>query len=1137
MKLLISTIRICCLLVLVLLTAKQSQAQAIEIDPTAFNTASCSANGGNFSISVPQQALSGDNINLTIQIPGTLDANCQIRVSVQASPELEFVSDGAIPVQAVGGNVFETVNSLPGNESRNFPVVFKFPPYVTCDGTVGTFNVQIEVDCGGQKYQCNTTVEVTARAENYWTVTKQYLHGNMVCGISTWRILVTHNNPNPTGLGTYSISGTLEETIGLDIVSGGIHSVNAPAPSFNGSYAYTALVRNCVPEGSTITNTADYDLTLGNDCANMTGTVSAVSTPMQAPNGSISFIKYVNNSINTNLTPGCHGEYIIQIHNNGNIPWTDIEVTDNLNIPGITLVGAPVIPAGWTTTNSGGVYTFNGNSNVLAVGATAIIRIPFQIDSATPVGSTISNTATIQYQAVGAPVNDDDPEPNTACPGIDCPVVDTAVQNTSATTNFVVEDPRPIPIIRKCIIDAPTTAVPPLYSIGSTIRFQVQIMNKGAAPLSTVISDALGLPNQNLQIIPSSIQYDYFEDISESSINNCSFNGISTPMPFTVTSNTSDLQSPTFNINSMPGICQMNRGNMLRITFDVLILPQMHGTKTNTVRLIRPGENDLLASVAYTIIQDGGLAVTKRADQDFVENGQTFNYIIDITNIGSVPLNNITMTDALPSCVQRAGNIEVRNELGNIITSFTVTGNIQFALPPTDELAPGSTLTVTIPVQKVSGSNCCNVMVTATGRMVTSNALQEANFGSELEPAACVRSLECCDVPDFEAQLVQRDGKFYVQITGGSVPLQEVDITMLDFHVEYSSPDCQPVNMGMFGQLSTTTNTLGGLVLSNGAMPDGSLSWGLGSASIVNGVIEFEVTQPGILDIPCCEYELTFCIKVRVKDVNCNVCEKTICYTAEPTEPPCDLADLNITTPGIICMGETISFTWSGGSPSGGLEIYLVNDANPSIYHVIATGVSNGTNSYTYTLPTNLPCDQTWYIVIKDPKSDCQISSKRFRVMCCEPRCDCGNWMSHDVKITQVISASNDNVQYEKISTLLQRVASINVGLVARCGEKITVNKGSYVLTAPDFACVPESCTATYRWEVQRVGDSQITVGTGKNFAYQFAQSGGIYNVKIIPICGGKECEPCLFQVHVKKDVVTPWPGEVLFGLDKGRLQ
>ncbi len=1157
MKLILSTIRICCFLVLVLLTTRQSLAQTIspsiplQLPPAITlapgnNTATCSLNGANMTINVPKEALTGDNIPLNIQIPGTFGANCETRVTITASPNLDFVTSEVVPVQSIGGNVFETVSPLPGNESRNFNVHFKFPPYVTCNGTVGKFTVRVEVNCNGTITVCEQTVNVVGRADNYWTVHQEFMGGDLTCGVSRWRVLVLHYNPNPVGLGTYRIDGTLLADPNLQIVSGATHTVNIQTWNPGNAYpSYEILVRNCASEGSTITNNVAVDLRLGDggsgSCTTMQGTLTLTSPPMVSPNANISFTKQLSGNTNTvNLSPGCDGRYVIGITNNGNVPWTSFQVTDVLP-PGISLNnsffgGAVNTPPGWNWSMSGNTLTITGTNVVLEPNQSVALYIAFTIDPAASPGDIIINTAQLSYQAVvggsggGSSGGGNMPTP---CPNINCPEITDTIRNTLAADTFTVEMPRPIPSIKKCIIDAPNAFNPPLYTVGNVVRFQIKVGNQGSGPLTTIVNDALdAVANQNLQIIPGSIAYTYYMGASTAvtSANQCNDNYNVPPEPNIppgmVTANTADLQNPSFAITNLPGQCEFTKMNVLVITFDALILPQMHGSKVNKAVLVTPGQNNLQSSAAYTIDADGGLTVTKRADQDFVENGQTFNYIIDITNIGSVPLNNITLTDNLPGCVQRSGDIVVRNALGNNITGYTVTGNLQLALPASEQLAPGATITVTIPVQKVSGSNCCNVTVYATGRMMNeSQALQEANFGSELEPAACVRSVECCDVPGFEASLVQRDGKYYLQLTGGTVPLQEVDVTMLDFHVEYNSPDCKPANMGMFGQLSTVTNTLGGLVLGNGPMPAGNLSWGLGSASIVNGVIELEVTQPGILDIPCCEFELTFCLKVRVKDVNCNVCEKTVCYTAEPTDPPCDLANLEINSPGRICPGQTISFTWSGGSLSGGVDIYLVNAANPNDYHVVATGVSNGTNSYSFTLPANFPCEgnQMWHIVIKDPKSDCLIASKRFTVICCEPRCDCGGWLSRDIKITQVLSADHDNVQFERNDSLLKKLANVNVGLIARCGEKVMVNKGSYVLTAPNFGCTPESCEPTYRWEVQRVGDSQTTVGTGKNFPYQFAQN-GIYNIKIIPICGGKECDPCQIQLQVGRIIGTVNP-------------
>lgn len=1103
------------------------QQTPIQVDNTLQSTSCQLGSGGVVTISLPTEALTGDNIPLRINLGGSSTSNCMTSISLTSSSNLQFVASG-FPFQAVGNNTYQTVNPFPSNDNPLFSVQFKFPNFITCDGAMGTLNVMVEMDCDGEKTVCQMQLEVRARAGNYWTVEKEFISGNLACGTSLWRIYLRHNNPNPSNLGTYKIQGTLTENIGLPIISGAVHTVNQ-SMSANWHIERDVFIQNCAEEGQTITNAVDYDLVLGNDCERMEGSVTAQSPLMVSPNADISFTKHI--VAGNNLSPGCQGEYYIRVENNGNVPWTNIVITDPLP-PHVIAAGPPTLPAGWTWTLAGNVYTFSYGGNVLMPGQSTVpfdIRFPFTIAASATPGDIITNTAYITYQAEGSA--DDSPgsggQSNSSCTGINCPQIDMTIQNDTASVPFEVELPRAIPSVRKCIIDPPNNSQPPLYIVGDVIRFRVNIGNSGSASLSTVLSDALGAPAQNLQIIPSSIQYAYYTDILEGHIYTCNYNGIAEPsIPFTITANTSDLQNPVFSITNMPGTCRLDSMNMLTITFEALILPQLYGNdKTNTAILNTSGQPSRQSSVKYSIDDIGYLDVNKRADQDVVENGQTFNYIIEVNNQGSVNIDNITLTDALPDCVQRVGDITVTNPLGNTVP-YTVTGNVQIILSPSEALAPGATMTVVIPVQKVSGSSCCNITVSATAMSVTSGEPLSSFSGTEFEPAACVRSTECCDISGFDAQLVQRDGKFYVHLVGGAVPLQQVDITMLDFHVEYSFPDCKPADMGIFGQLSTTTNTVGGLILANGPMPAGNLSWELGAPSVVNGnTIEFEVCNPAVLDIPCCEFELTFCIKIRVKDVNCNVCEKTLCYTSEPTDPPCDLADLNILNPGRICVGQTIEFTWTGGGPSGGVDIYLVNAVNPNLYHLIATGVGNG--SYSYTLPNDLPCDEVWHIVIKDPKSDCQLMSKRFTILCCEPRCDCGSWQTSDVRITQVILADSDNMQHRSNSELLKRLSSVNVGVIARCGEKTVLSKGSYVLTAPDFVCEPEECAPTYRWEIQRSSDSQIIVGTGKSFPYQFVQN-GIYNIRIIPICGGKECAPCQIQVQVGRIIGVLDPSVVL---------
>ena len=1094
---------------------------------TAPQTANCNIGTfGAMTISVPTEALTGDNIPLNITLPGTMPASCVKMVTVTTSSNLQYQVSGAVPFTTTAPQTYQNTTPLAGNDGQNFNLFFKFPGYVTCDGTEGTFTVTVTVDCGGQEYTCTSTVNVKARAANYWSVQKIFVSGNLVCGNSHWRIFLQHNNPNGSGLGTYALQGTLTENAPTPVISGAFFNVATINPSSNGSYGiYSVYLNNCIPEGSTITNNVDYDFQLGNgSCGTMNGTATATSPAMSSPNASISFTKQVYNAANTNLTPGCQGRFLITLTNNGNVPWTTIDVTDNLNIAGITLVGTPSGPAGWTVSNAGGIYTFSSGSTQLNPGQTVYIWIPFSIDMGAVVGSTIANSAQVSYQAVGTdPGGPGGDSPSTSCPGIDCPQLDTAIQNQTVTTQFVVEEPRPIPAIKKCILDPPNNLVPPLYQIGNTIRFAVTIWNSGSGNLNTVVSDALSAMGQNLQIVPSSIQYEYYTDgnLGYSSNCNVSTGQLQPSLPFPVVANTSDLQNPTFTITNMPGICQIGMGNFLRIIFDATILPQLHGSKTNRASLTYDGSS-LSSAVNYTVDQVGVLSVKKTADQDNVENGQTFNYLIEVTNNGSVPLHTVGISDALPSCVERAGAVTVTNMTGALLPSNS-SGNIQVDVLPSVALAPGETFTITIPVRKTQGANCCNVGVTATALMSTSGVQLSANYGSEAEPAACVTSLECCDVPGFSAQLVKRNGTYYIQVSGGSVPIQELDITMLDFHATYSQEDCKPTDMGIFGMLSSNTAQLDGLTLLNNG-PAGSLTWGLGSPTLVNGQIELEISEPNVLDISCCEVEFTFCLKVRVKDVNCNVCEKTICFTGEPVEEPCTLAITHLSENRTFCPGESIQLTWSGSTPSGLVDIYLVDGQTNATYQLLASGIS-GTNTFNYSIPANFPCssDRTWYLLIRDPHSECTVESRRFQIRCCVTACDCGHWKNHDVRIGRLLS-NTPNHQFEANLELAKKAKIVNAGQVVQCGRSIKLKKGNYSITSPDFVCQPESCMASYQWEVHGP-NGVIANGIGKTFQHQFVTT-GTYKVVFLPICGGNKCEPCTIEIVISHSIGTTFPYE-----------
>lgn len=875
-------------LLLFFMTVSLSGYAQIILNPTP-NTANCSLGVyGNANISVPSEALTGDNISLSITLPGTLPTHCAKTVEITRSSNLLFEGHDAVPFSSVPGSPLTHVNSAPiiANDGQSFLVYYKFPAFTTCNGTVGTFNITIKINCDGTEQVYHTSINITARAANYWSVTKEFIAGNLTCGMSLWRIKLHHNNPNGVGLGAYKIQGVIAETPGIPIISGSSFPINENPPH-NSHFNKDVTLQNCGTEGSIITNTAEYNFTLGDgSCGVMQGSVTAVSPPLTSPNASISLVKSVVNPTITNLTPGCEARYQIAVCNNGNVPWTNLILTDNFNIAGINLTGPHQIPSGWTLTNTAGVITLTNTQEVLTPGECLYFYLDFQIDPNATIGSTISNTALLSYQAQGESGTGGGSTPIIGCPGINCPTITTAIQNTSDTEEFKVEAPKSIPFIKKCIVDPPNTMSPPLYQIGESIKFSLMVANSGAANLNTIVSDVMSMPGQNLEIIPGSINYRFYTNESIGFRNTCNpvFGSPQPSLPFTVSANTSNLQSPTWNISGMPGICTNNRANYLIIEFEAKVLPQLYGTKTNKASI--PYQNTTLSSlVNYTIGQNGVLSVHKKADNEIVENGQAFNYIIKVTNNGSVALNQIVLNDQLPSCAVISNRISIKDGAGNNI-SYTNSGNIQININPAISLQPGDTFTITVPVTKSGSGNCCNESVSATGKMVPSGILLSANYGSSTAPAACVRGTECCDIAGFNTSINVVNGKYYVNINGGTVPIQEVEISMMDYHVSYSEKDCQPADMGIFGTLATSTTALSGLILNAADQNTASLTWLPGSPSVLNTNVLLDILDPLKLNLACCDVTFSFCLKVRVKDVNCNVCEKIICYTYAPPQEP-----------------------------------------------------------------------------------------------------------------------------------------------------------------------------------------------------------------------------------------------------------
>ena len=117
------------------------------------------------------------------------------------------------------------------------------------------------------------------------------------------------------------------------------------------------------------------------------------------------------------------------------------------------------------------------------------------------------------------------------------------------------------------------------------------------------------------------------------------------------------------------------------------------------------------------------------------------------------------------------------------------------------------------------------------------------------------------------------------------------------------------------------------------------------------------------------------------------------------------------------------------------------------------------------------------------------------------PTCDCKGW----IREKPVIIHNPDGT------------AAGNV----YCGDTVRFsNTGTYQFTSPGYFCNPDNCPVTYKWKVAGPVSGN---GSGNPFSFNFSLP-GTYTVVIVPLCGNRECEPCIFTVIIPSDCkCTGW--------------
>lgn len=913
---------------------------------------------------------SGLDFNLNLTLPGQLNCNGNYNVTINASGNLmQGTTAATYPYPFVNSGVNEYVNgtTLPstGSGGIGINIPFKFKPGTTCNKEKGTFKITIKLVCANASvYECELNVSIKAIAQNYWVVEKKHVFGNLSGGGIYWDVIIRNTNLNP-GIGDLNIyRGTIQDNVSsgqiINVSSNaiGLTGINTSTASWNTgtilsttSYVvYNVQTYSCAPAGTIVTNCVKYDFCLGKEvsiiiideakqekkseqskklvppgssgpigpapkpcCEGANGKTCASVTLVGTASTSANFDKSLTYGANLNYAQGCEGEYQITVSNNGNVPLNNITVTDNfptgINVTKIDVFGSgvamnydiqnPSYSTGYNTsgTNYSQTWTSGFPTNFKMVttsgsllGGVIVIKIRFKITAGA--GTPIQNCADLKYNGTYDGWSD----------WCGVPLPPPAQNQTAADcADFNVEQPKAIPGIRKCIPSGQDT-----YSVNDPITFSIVISNHGSGSYSGNLTDFLGSP-QNLSLVAGSVRYSYGVGYFSpySTIPNCisSFSNYSATPPswLTITQQTS--QNLQWNLNGMPGNCELDKAYYLVIEFTVNVLPQSFGEYTNTTNL-----NTLTASEFYNVMRVARIKTVKKVNTNYVEPGQSFNYIIDVINDGTVALKDIKVIDQLPACVTFNGQMNATklDAYGNTVSTQTVTGGPTNYSFPGLILQPGESVRLIIHVvrkQNDTGKQCCNLKAKALG---TSNDENLQEISDENGPA-CVESRLCCDIKDMNVSIntVVLNGAILpvFLIGSGPLPIQEIEISLLDYHAVYNNQNCKPQNMGnLLGHIQPFVGNAYGsywnfnsipytgapaLQLSSSISPvNNSVTWSgtnpinLSGPFNLNGLVVLNFIAPEIVNLDCCSGTVYYCFKVRVKDVNCNVCEKIVCSSA-----------------------------------------------------------------------------------------------------------------------------------------------------------------------------------------------------------------------------------------------------------------
>ncbi len=586
-------------------------------------------------------------------------------------------------INSMGGTVSVSWANVPSGCSGSISITVAFPNGVTCNNTQIRNNVCLMGTLQNKNYEfCTPMVNTIAKATNPWKINKypigvawqggncQYLTANDTI---TYQICV-YKDVGTTGQ-LNLVNGIVRDTLpagavlvsstcGATVQSGNIITWNVGNMSANSMYASSCCQfvvyypSSIFPNGTNITNKAVLSGDLGKinpPCDNFT--ISSNTTCVEKKiitNANISKWVY------TNRQPGCSGQYLIYICNDGTTPIT-INALDTLP----TSLNNYSIGAvyGLNATINSGIVTINGT---LQVGQCGYIYVNFQIPQNITINTTITNC--VWLNKAGSP-----------------PV--------STCVSFIVDAPSSKPCLWKEVCNKQTS-----YTPGSIIRYRLRIQNIGGMALTgATISDIL---NPNLEYIGNTSAY----------ISN-SWNTPCTTSPANPWSGVSVSYNPSTNtisalIDTIPSVCQnifYNACGMYGtggvpyyyIEMDVKVrdtaalgnIPNKFSISGGSLGTSVENSNTdyiLIAGVVGYNLEKG---IKKPSDPNYSSSinssaGSTVNYKLKMNSSGTAALRHITFVDLLPKD-DNTNDSKILVNCGSRASQFNISYNSLISNTPT----------------------------------------------------------------------------------------------------------------------------------------------------------------------------------------------------------------------------------------------------------------------------------------------------------------------------------------------------------------------------------------------------------------------------------------------------------------------